>query len=1532
MSTVFTLNPIKVNLISIKNVIKKTIVFIGIVPKDVRSELIKIENATKYNSNNKTLAKFYGKNWDVKLGLKKTQLKTGGNVNEPDPSDVIWGGDEFSFDDDTEIKTPNEADDNEADDNEADDNEADDNEADDNEADDNEADDNEADNKKEIIKKKQKLVGSNLEQIKDNIYPNEIKSDVVDESIVHDIISLDELVSLETEPIMVDSDFKKVSQITMVEGNNLKIKFIFADPFVSLYPEDNVLEFKKKLYMVLNIPIYRQHLWYVYQGRIYPLNYSIFHNESLLYINTQDMLDKYNDKNSGQQLIENIPVNSKYYKMKSFIKITCMDTFTILDEYYHKYGITEYNLLDLNDFIAPTNKSLNKSINDRYQLELIYYSFVMLYWPMLSLTAFIDYMNGESNMKKFYPDLHPPVEEITQIYKLEKKITDEMLDLITNPKKKDLLKKIRGKITNSITDSIISVLKYQNSKDTILFIRNLFDIFPLTSNIIGCKCYMNHNGRKIILNKSWDIDKNINDVIPLDSILFKIRIDKETTKTINLILYKNGNYVIKAIWNEESQYDFDDIFNITRELTKTVIDQINSFGSYVLANQKILPIMNKNNSKFTEIRMSMFYKQSITYDQFTLLKNIMNDYRKAGIVRERFVEKSHAEYYFSKGMHQFKPERIERVVTVNNFYDFLTDGTVKQKWHTLFEKTRITKLSHRFSDVKIEIIGIKENEFFIFYNYILNLFHLYDIRCKDLSTNHSSQIQITTDRKLKKTLSNLKEQDPILYNFKKLYKTENIYSKICQKSYQPLLLTKQSYDELPKDSKKNAVKYWNFTTNKDAYYVCPNPKFPYIKFIIKRHPKDYCIPCCKKTQISSNAKDPKRIIYDICIKNRAYTKEERTITQGSRYIMSYGKDIEPGRLSRLPENSMEPLFYETYSIKNQGIDQECITSDGYYLYGVDQIANGIQKMGMLNSIIHAMEIPLVEFINQVIKHLKDSPNKFRVILNGHINKYYRKSEDMITDLYDMFLKPDKTVATQNEIPWNSIFIDIVYLFMNVNVVHFTHKRRERIKLHLPNHATNKDNFFLENYKNIIVLQKRNIFYPTYLLNTDVFFKVKMFSKKLFEFSDNIMIIIGRVITGYFNEKIKKNITSDKIDLNILNKFVKDTSYNIHRIFVNNSNMCYYVHLKSKSTDIYMPVESSHYISKGNIETTYTPFMRCINKMTFKTFNGFLMDFNHWIAKKSEEVGMLRLDVDKSSPLEKRVQPIYPYIKINNWIVLKNGTVKPTDPVIGFVSHDIHYYFSAITVKQAMQIRKKNLIQLLYDPDIINRQIYSNADIIADNRSKNIGKSIYDSNLYQLLLLEFMTIFNKQKNNTLRTKLKKILLGNFNKDFDDLMDAVENIILDCDDYCKIKTQIGEFINNHHSKNLLFHEIDDSFYKFDRETFESIKSLPYDKLIQSLHKLSHKFITVGSVSGLKDFQFPNMFISCQTQNSHRIPYCKKHKFIIEKKKLNELLEIMAADILNPVKEKWLFNSVFTDNVITFFKFRQRPNEFITVAIEE
>ena len=319
------------------------------------------------------------------------------------------------------------------------------------------------------------------------------------------------------------------------------------------------------------------------------------------------------------------------------------------------------------------------------------------------------------------------------------------------------------------------------------------------------------------------------------------------------------------------------------------------------------------------------------------------------------------------------------------------------------------------------------------------------------------------------SLKNLKEFDPVLYNFKRYYKTENVYSKICQKPYQPVILDKHVYKKLDNAQKARTVKYWNFTTNSDTYYLCPNHKYPYVKFITKRHPQDFCIPCCKKSVISSNKKDPKRVIHDICLKSHKYMKEERTITLGSRYIMSYGKDVEPGRLSRLPEDSLEPLFYETYSVDEKGVDSECATTDGYYLYGVSQTINGTSA-GIFNILTNSLEITYDEFILKIIKKLKDSPSKFRVLLDGKINVYFRNIQDFISTLNSTFLEPSG--LTNKNIPWNSIFISIAYLFLNINVIYFAHVRNTDIKMMLPSYVTSKEQFLSKEFKNIIVSHEK----------------------------------------------------------------------------------------------------------------------------------------------------------------------------------------------------------------------------------------------------------------------------------------------------------------------------------------------------------------------------------------------------------------------------------------------------------------------------
>ena len=45
---------------------------------------------------------------------------------------------------------------------------------------------------------------------------------------------------------------------------------------------------------------------------------------------------------------------------------------------------------------------------------------------------------------------------------------------------------------------------------------------------------------------------------------------------------------------------------------------------------------------------------------------------------------------------------------------------------------------------------------------------------------------------------------------------------------------------------------------------------------------------------------------------------------------------------------------------------------------------------------------------------------------------------------------------------------------------------------------------------------------------------------------------------------------------------------------------------------------------------------------------------------------------------------------------------------------------------------------------------------------------------------------------------------------------------------------------------------------------------------------------------------------------------------------MLNIFAADIMNPVKEKWLFSNILIDNVISYFKFIKRIDEHIYIDI--
>ena len=787
MTHEFSHDPIKVRIVDLYNKqTKHTYVFVGSVPKDVEKELQKLEK--NLSTNNTILKKFYGANWHTVLGLSK----------------ISGGAEEYEIDDD-------------------------------------------------LLNELNDLDLSNIST--DTKKPDDA-SEVISDSVNTD----SNLLEITESDVTKNADFLTGIEESLVIKHTGGIKFITN---INITPVDDILEFKYKIYAAIGIPIYRQHLWFKYKHKSYPLNYVLSVHKQIENINIERLVTYYsntsetntdkidsNVKNSVDDMesehhhvesIEGIPIEVDYYNNKDFIHVVAKDNFDILRNIYYKYSNNEYLLVDLNDLINP-NDLYNKLYKDKYQLELIYYGFIILYWPMITFAVFQDYLKNEKTIKEIYPELLPDKYTLNNHLKQELDITSTAYESLDD-------KNIDKNIFSSITSTTISINNYNQDIDVVISLRNLFDVLELNDTITYGKANLLHNNKNVILRKSYLNEREPKDDQPINSLLVKIKISADANENMRLIIFKNGNYIVNTDWREENNMNFNKITKLVSEKINPIIKIINKYGEKIKYHEVPIMEINKDNILFTETAMSFYYDDDVTEAKFTVFKNILSDFKRAGIIISKESVSSSLEYFFNKGMYKYDSNRIEKAIAVDNYYEFLSNGVVQQKWNTIFNRTRLFQIINISSKLKITISGIRDDvEMDIFLMYLKGLFYIYKQNTSHIKVVSSE----TTNAKSKKTLKNLKVLDPLLYDFKKIYKSNVIYSKICQKPYQPVILSDDEYSKLPKDKKEKALKYWNFTRQKPAWYSCPNVKYPYIKFIVKQHPKDFCIPCCKKIEMNES--------------------------------------------------------------------------------------------------------------------------------------------------------------------------------------------------------------------------------------------------------------------------------------------------------------------------------------------------------------------------------------------------------------------------------------------------------------------------------------------------------------------------------------------------------------------------------------------------------------------------------------------------------------------------------------------------------
>jgi hypothetical protein len=1241
-----------------------------------------------------------------------------------------------------------------------------------------------------------------------------------------------------------------------------------------VYPTDKVSEFKEKIAIATNIYPFQQHLWYkTPSSKFQPIAYNVWIDGQLHIPNLLEHI-----RAGNKELIDSIPIDMNWYHKKDHIRIDAYDDFRVLEEYYNLENVTTYYMIDI-DSIIP-NIALK-------EIEIVYYGCIQLFFPMIStILVFRQYLKNQiDEMHDEYPQLVPKLNDLHSKFKREM----EILNLDPAPKSKMIS-------SNTLTSITAATITLQPIIEQKISIRNIYDKLHLSPQIIYTKINFLHDGKRYESQKRYistppkqPFEK---EKLTLNSLLIVIRLS-EDAEYINVILLQNGVIIIKSQWREEYYFGFNEIVETIQKMIEPLYAQVNAMGAAAFGpSQMRLTEFKWENLKFSEINMSLFWKQAVTAKQFEVFENILKRFEHAGLIELSSGGETN-EFMFKKGMYQFDPSRISKMVAINNQYEYLTDAVVRQKWITLFGKTRRFNVDKRFSDIRMNITGIREEEYKYFFRIIrILLFEFVSRSTPQHKTTTTTSLQADSKtfneiltRRQKKALTDLKERDPELYNTKKLYGEETPYSKICQKPFQPVTLEEHELKFLPEEKRQRAIKYYNFTTHKDIWYYCPQEEYKWIKFLTHRHPKGYCIPCCKKTPPAEDTGSLKEAIHNTCLTTHEYHDEKKTLTEGSRYITSYGKSIDAGRLSNLPEGGLTSILMSKLRLQQKS-SARCIPANQktYYVVGVPQNHPSRQNVGLIFALSDAAQVPLTDFLRTLAIAASHNRTKLR-----------------FTELYHVFgdlptLVEEISSLTLN-IDWNMAIQELAFLFADINTLILEDPGDGALQLVAQTNTIER--LFPSTHKTLIVIHntKQNTYFPIYELVSETFFRTGMVDTRLFSNDHAAIKKLTAVVAKYYNDSVKSSqvsnhIVKSRIDMDIIEEFTasSSSSYKITGILLNSKNLCYLLQLG----EIYIPIiESTCRGSQYKIITTQTyPIYG-----TYKAIIKFATHYNKWISQLSAK-------------LKIKGQTIYPIITPTTLLVHKG---KP----IGFESNGLNFYCTNMPKLKLPKSPMATIRTLIYDPIKINTALLQKQQPTPDWRMENEGKILYEVYLYRLFITEVHNYIMQKKNAQQRTRIKsQISKADFAKPLN--IEFYEKLVksLSYDDAKVLIEIVKKHIRN--KKNIL-RSIDATHFQFD-DFIEELKSQSMDKVTTTLRKELASLFHIGE---RKIDTISNIITPCAS-NPDSDGHCFKSKLTLKREQFNQFTTYLAYVITSPRLHQNVFASIDVNNTIDFFDFEERPTE--------
>lgn len=1259
----------------------------------------------------------------------------------------------------------------------------------------------------------------------------------------------------------------------------------------SIYPEDSIITLKEKISLITGISSYRQHI-------------TINDNTTYKFILKDDLIIPSFQPEEKSEKLYGIYIDKNYEIFRGTIKIISFEHETLgsfLSE--NVPGTVErfrtpIQKIEIADFNNTFSEVISKPgvIDDPYQLDLLYYGASIKFWPQLSKDAFKTAITNQSIMTNLFPLLSPSPDILLKRFNIEKQLIEKTYEYANTPPKV-------YRVSNR-PFSAISYTYVVNSEamPTGINLRNIFDLYKLDKNTCVSRLFFKPIGEttyKNVIKKhilaSAEIIKRVQEkALKESSVLIAT---ETTTMTINI-----DKIYFEQIWKEDNRIEYKDAILEAEKKSKQMVDRINemSVAAFPIGNK----IPMEKHDKIIRSNISAFWPRVLSVNGFAEFKKLVQ-YYNGSIYEIRSSGAGSIILMFKKGMTDFDIPRLmkfynrlkedESIEYINTF-SYLTNPIALKRWN-LYYSGKTVRIYHKTSEIKIETLDVTIEEFEIIKRYFFTLLDLFIVK------GNQGLIRLVHKQapEYEKFLQRLREHDPELYDLRRHDKNANVYSVICQSGKQPFIYDEYDLKNVPQAKQRNLVKYWNFTENKPAYYECPYKEYPHLGFRSNEHPLGYCLPCCQKlTAIPGSKQD---LINNICLKQHKIDEAAQAIIEEaegnmeeiSRHAIQYGKNIAPGRIGECPNLISNGFFYNAIS-KPYTVS----------LIGVKQFLPGTDSAGFFYSISYILNVfseKLIEAFIEVIKHLEST---YYTLGNGEANKF-ETSNDLINALKETYILGEHFTAFTQDIDPIPILIDLVYIRFGVCIAQIIDTKSIN--------ASNQQDFILKTNMYInsqvlsqshkqfecgIVFKTINGYYPFAIINKRMYSKYPELTRRVFKMEyevsgdikpvqDSIAETISDIIKS--NEKKILNLTAVK---NFINSESK--KYQLVTKLIGLEDLCYGVVIQFTKSKIqtYIPVSySSHYVD--GVPSIY--------------------GVRDPPAISRSELMILISDLNK-------------YLKNNGFNeIIPAANLIRDDKIIGFSFDNLCYYHKPEVFNKGDSSRKQQNINILhpYDTANIDRTIfkYRGKSQSLDSNIESLAlNELYDDYLYKLLLLEFASIIQNERNETLR---KELILNIKKTDFKNsasLKKLSEFIIKRLEKFPNDQRTIKLAITDREEETVNF--IHNNVFEFDSLIIQQLREeakTPQD-VIKGLDKLLRDKVYHPSKTENPSKQINNIYTSCNTPQE----FCHGKKLIINQEKYNSFLEIMAQDVTNQLKNPSLF--LIASGVQEQLKFIKQNDERILI----